>query len=421
MSRKLRTLICVYLTAALLTLGVLSAVIYGRLTDYRRSAAYSARQAFEETVRSADALSLSLEKGLYASDGDIRAQLCAQAYAQAMAAQAALSVLPFSTQELERSAEFINIAGDYAYTLCGPGAAEGFQPEQWEQLRQLSADAADYADMLRRLQGDVNNGLTIIDSREQPLQNVEPDGTPLLSASLLDYESRSPGGRELLYDGKYGRARESASGELSDEELLALAAAAAGVEPRELKREYDYQGTDGRRCYSAGDLLLCVSSWGLESMAQSRLIGEAGIGAEEAETRALDFLEKQGYKDLAVISRGQSGGAAVFRFAPQAEGAVCLDNYLSLSVALDDGSIYMFNAASYSPALPELKWAVTQAQAEETLGDRLELLSSRRVIIKSAGGRDLGCYELSCTGINGRGVRVYVDGETGRQRRIELA
>ncbi|MEI3101489.1 MAG: hypothetical protein V8T45_06770 [Oscillospiraceae bacterium] len=39
----------------------------------------------------------------------------------------------------------------------------------------------------------------------------------------------------------------------------------AGVEPMELKEEYSYTGTDGHHCYSAGDLIIFVSSHGLES------------------------------------------------------------------------------------------------------------------------------------------------------------
>lgn len=420
LNRKTVDLIIIYVSAALVGLSLFSAVIYSRLEDSRRAATYSAREAFEETVRAVEAMSLSLQKSVYAADGGMCSGVCMEAYANAQAAEAALSALPFSTQELEQTSAFLNTAGDYAYSLCPTAASKGFDREQTEQLRAFAASASDYAAMLRELQASVNNGLTLIDSIERPLQNVGEDGTPLLSAAMLGYESSMSAAEPLDYDGRYCAKEAQSGGELSEEETLNVAAAAAGVEARELKREYDYQGSDGRRCYSSGQLLICVSSRGLESMGQSRLIGESRISVDRAAEIAADYLEKQGFDGLTLTGQRESAGAAAFRFSRVQGDAVALDDYVSVSVALDDGSIYTLNALSYCGKDSELQWTVDEAKAREKLTDGLELLSSRRVIIKSAGGRDMACYEFSCADTDGRSVTVYVDAADGSQRRIVL-
>ncbi len=420
MNRKAKRLVLIYTAAALVSLSLLSAVVYSRLEDSRRASAYSARRAFEETVRAVDALSLSLEKSVYASDGGMSSGVCMETYASAQAAEAALSTLPFSTQQLEQTAAFLNTAGDYAYSLCAAVSREGFNEEQVRQLTALSASATSYAALLRELQSGVNNGLTLIDTLEQPLQNVGGDETPKLSAAMLDYEGGLAKAEPLDYDGKYCARESRGGGELSKEEAMELAAAAAGVESRALKEEYQYQGEDGRRCYSAGELLICVSSRGLESMAQSRLIGQGRITADRAAQIAADYLEKQGFTGLTESFRAEGSGLARFRFSRQQEDAVALDDYVSVSVALDDGSIYTLNALNYCGEESEVQWAVEEPQARDSLTENLEPLSVRRVIIKSAGGRDMACYEYRCAGIEGRAVTVYVDAADGSQRRIEL-
>ena len=61
----------------------------------------------------------------------------------------------------------------------------------------------------------------------------------------------------------------------------------AGVEPEELKKEYGYEGESRLRCYSAGTKYILVSSAGVESLTDSRLVEEAQIDIEQARQLAL--------------------------------------------------------------------------------------------------------------------------------------
>ena len=124
-----------YITAALAALGLLAWARSADLSDARLRADFSAGRAFEETVTAVNGLSDALAKSVYATDGSMCARICSDAYAKAMAAESAMSVLPFSTQELEQISAFLNVAGDYAYSLCGAAATKGFSAEQVEVLR----------------------------------------------------------------------------------------------------------------------------------------------------------------------------------------------------------------------------------------------------------------------------------------------
>lgn len=422
MKRRSKVRILSFVLAGAAALGLSHAADRSALDGYRLAARYSAGHAFEETVSSVDALAQALQKSLYATGGSMCARLCSEAFARAEAAESSLSVLPFATQELEQLSGFLNLAGDYAYSLVSAGTEQGFSEEQRQQLQSLSDAAADFAGQLRQLQGSLNRGELRLDSRETPLVNVLPeDETPPLSAGLLACEEDFTPPEPFAYDGRYGcREEKKARGSLTESEMQALAADFAGVEPEELKLAYQYEGTEGRRCYRAGDLYLCVSRAGVESLSQTRLVPEAKLSLEEARQIAEDFLREKGYEDLSLGSLGSSANLALMRF-DRTEGDVqCLDNFIALAVALDDGSLYQFSAADYCPDPIRAVWTVDEEQARAALPEALAESESRKVLIKSPGGRDLACYAFRGQGAEGRELTVYVDAATGEQCRIEF-
>ncbi len=417
-SAKFKTLAVIYSLAALLALGGVTAVCASRLGLYRQAADYSSARAFDETVSAVGELSLSLRKLGFVTDDILCRSICSRAYAEAMSAEASLSVLPFSTHELEKLSSFLNVAGDYTASLLGQSEEE-LSDEQRQQLKQLSDAAADFSARLRQLQAEVNDGTLLMDSLEQNFGYEDAGDT--LSARLLSYEAEFESPEAFVYDGKYSPAEEKQPGEMSAEDARALAAEAAGVELRELKDEYSYEGTDGRRCYSAGDLKLCVSSHGLESMNQSRLLSSGGLDAQQARSTAEDFLTKLGYEALALSEENVSETLASYRYAPEDDGAVRADDYISISVALDDGSIYAFDATRYSAQAPELSWNLAEQAALKTLPEGLETNFVRKVIIKSPGGKYLPCWEINCAFQGGESMNVYVNADSGRQCRIDPA
>ena len=139
MSAKAKQLIIIYTAAALVTLSVLSAVLYSKLADYRLTALYSSSGAFETTVSAVDGLSRSLKKSPYRRSASGGRSICTQAYANALPAEAALSALPFSTQELEQLSGFLNRAGDYAKSL-GAQSGDKLSDEQKQHVCDLILD-----------------------------------------------------------------------------------------------------------------------------------------------------------------------------------------------------------------------------------------------------------------------------------------
>ena len=423
MSKKVFTVITAYALAIIAVLGIYSYISYKNLAAYRQSSRYASMLAFEETVSAVDRMSATLAKSMYATDGAMCSKICSQVYADAMAAEAALSTLPFATHELEEICGYLNQVGDYAYTLCSTAAQNGFEKEDVENLTELSGVASGLAQSLRELQGSVHEGSILMDRRERELINVGRNkDSGNVSDEFLRFESEFPHRSSLRYDGRYSRQDEdeAVQSKLSDAEVLAQAARFAGLSPTELKLSYEYEGGDGRKCYTAGEMRICVDKTGVESMSQSRIVEDSRISLEKAEEIASAFLEKQGYSSLRLSEKEEQGALARFKFTAMQNDVELSDRYVSLAVALDDGSIYFFSRENYDSSKVDAYWGITQQQAEDTLPESLTLTDSAKVVIESEGGTETACYRLRCTNGENEPVTIYVDASSGRQSRIEL-
>ena len=258
----------------------------------------------------------------------------------------------------------------------------------------------------------------MIDRQERRLQNVGEDGGVTLSARLTEYEGDFEMPDLPEYEGRYTASETARSGDMSDEEMLSAAASVAGVEPEELKKEYGYEGESRLRCYSAGTKYILVSSAGVESLTDSRLVEEAQIDIEQARQLADEFLAANGYEDIKLSAEGENGAVARFEYICTDGEADCLDSGLSVAIALDTGEVYSFDAEDYSDANPEDgRWQISEEDARAKLPSGLEAESCRRVVIDSIGGKPTACYELIC--IDGeKQVKIYINAADGRQQEI---
>ncbi len=418
MCKKTKILLISYLSVLVIALALFAWAGQWGLGWYRRTAEEGASLAYEETVRAVQTLSAVLAQSPYATDSDMCDRICCEAYASAAAAESALSTLPFSTWELEQLSGFLNTAGDYAHSLCGQGRA--FSERQIRELRQLSEAAGDFSGTLLSLRQSLEDRELSMDSREKRLRNVGEETSTLLSGELKRYE----GGFapvELRYDGAYGAAKEKKSGGLLTEgEMLAAAAAFAGLPEEELTLDYQAEDGEGRRCYRAEDLWISVGRGGVESCSRSRLVSEAVLTVDEAQKKAERFLRAQGYEDLRLLEQSQSACLALFSYVREQDGVLCPEDPLRLSIALDDGSLYSFDAADYDPEPIQVTWNVEEDEAREALPAAMSEAGCQRMILRSPGGKPVPCYVFSARDEDGRAVEIAVSAEGGKQFRIRV-
>ena len=418
MRRKYKIILTTYTLAALTALGAYSFAASRILSGYELAAKYSSARAFEETVLSVDRMRGALEKSLYATDEAMLSRLCGEACAGALAAETAMSTLPFSSYQLEQLNAFLNFAGDYAYTL-GRQGFERAEGEEAQVLSELSERAGEFSQKLRELQSSVNSGELIMDSLQSGMGNLGEERN-FLSGAMLEYEDGLETMEMPEYDGKYNIKNDTISGDLTADEMKALAAAFAGAEVQQLKEEYAYSGTEGRKCYSAGGTLICVSPAGVESLGQTRLVNEVKLTEQQALKAAEEYLKNHGFENLVLSEIGSRGAVCVMKFAVAEDGVPWVDNYIKVAIAMDDGSVYSFDAKQYSDEKSGVSWSCDSEKIAQSLPDSLSQKSIEKQIINSPGGKSTACYKITCTDEKGRNIELFVDGNSGKQKDIRV-
>lgn len=412
-----------YLAAAAVCLGIWGTAEHRRAQNAERTVRYQGEYAFAALCEAVENMDAALEKSRYALDGGMTAALCAEAYARALSASAALSHLSFPVQELEETAAFLARTGDYtAYLLRKAGGGEELSREERENLRSLGDAAAVLSDNLCSLRMDVQAGL------------VSPDGLseelPALSDSFLAMEQEFPELPTMVYDGPFSSAvaertpRMTRNAEAIGKEQAALIAAGfLGVRSNTAEVEGAVEGKLPAWRVRLGDATVCVSRQGgfITEALVSRIPSRESLSIEQGVEAAERILWDHGYRNMKESYHLAQDGALTVTFCALEGETICYPDMVKVTVALDDGSLLRFDAREYltSHEKRQLPAPETDSGAlRASLPEELTVLSERLAVIPTAGAEELFCREFICENPDGQHYLVYFNAVTGRQEKI---
>ncbi len=406
-------------TAALIALSLFSAVCWGHLTLYRRQTAVDADRAFEETVGALNDLSEALEKSRYAMDGPMCARVCAEIYADAGRAGTALSALPFSTVEMEQLKRFISLSGDYAYTLCREAAERGFLEDERANMLTLSATASELAGNLSEMHAQLRDGALTMDSREAQVANIVDSMPDYLSERLGAYAGDFPETQALRYRGQY-TAREPERSDPTDEaQAREQAAALLACAPEALSMA-GREENGARLLFTEGSRTVTVTAAGVETLRDGRIVSERNLDEQAAKKAAEEALRALGYEGLRWESSETEGNVLRLTGSAETDGVTGLDREITLSVALDDGSLCALDLSRAAGESAQSEWLYDEALAREAVPPGLHLRRVRRVTVAGPDGTSLACYELQCLDDEAKRVSIFLNADTGKQEEISI-
>ena len=438
-ARRARRLGFIYLSAAALALGALAGAQYARAQRWQRQASNQYQHAFDELVTAMGEMDAALEKSVYATSPSMVNAVCTEVFGKAMTAQMSLGVLPFHSEELERTAGFISRVGDYAFALSRAAAdGSGYTKEQREALQKLSEAAGVLSENLKGLRQELQDGrlrMGELEEASNALLRSEAESLPALGDQMRLIEREFPEVPSLVYDGPFSehladappRALEGMA-EVSEESARDAAARFLGV-PR--ARIYPTGDSGGALpCYGFGSdgqggsaVFLAVTKQGgqVVSMLSSRPVGSAAVSAEDAVQTAKDYLQRAGYRDMAETYHMTQNGILTVNFAWRQGEVLCYSDLVKVSVALDTGKVCGFEAKGYLTAhcVRELPApAVSAEEAAAAVPETLEVLANRLALVPSDGKYETLCHEFQCAGPEERHYLIYVNAQTGAQHKI---
>lgn len=414
-----------YIIAALTVASALAVTGWAAARRWRTLLENTHQRAWAELTGYLADIEATLNKLLYTNSLPEQTALSAQLLRDTGCAKGALTQLPLTDAPADGIFRFLSQAGEYAHALTVQYAAGGGTDNNTtDHLRALYH----YVDELNTGLGDYRAGNdafsftgdalpTITDGFREVVDGLEAYPTLIYDGPFADHIGhQTPQMTTGFSDFGEAVARSSAEaflklGHFSDADL-SVGPAIGGNFP----------------CYTFyGDQIsLDISRYGALPVRFlcTRTVTESRIAPEQALTNAEVFLAAEGYTDFHPCYYAISDHILTINYAAISQGIRCYPDQLKVSIALDDGTVVAFDASPYLMNHKERTWDPPTFSASDGAGRLNPLLvlpeeyEAPLVIIPTEGGREVLCYEYQCTGVHGETVLVYLDAQTGQERRI---
>lgn len=407
-----------YITTAIVALAAYTCVQSAKCDNYRRTAEYGYENAFSEVVLAVTKLDGSLKKAAYATGAELSMELCGEIYSNCLAAEMTMAALPFSSYELERTASFIGVCGDYAASLLRTVAADGFGETERANMSALSEISDGLAKELSSLRASVNDGDVVMDA---PEELIHRESDELLSVRMKAYEetfSRLP---ELDYEGLYTDPSMTAPDSIVSE---AIARAEAERFTGEKKLQLEFMSEDGSRCFSFDGGTVTVNAEGKTLSLSSERSVAGDMDDDELTEAATAALDAVGLGGMRLSETYRVGSVLTASFIPVTDDGVLLyDAKVSVSVAADDGALYAFNAVAYYENVGiscDLNATVSREEAARALPSTVTVVDCSLELCTERGVRRL-CYDFTVTTPSDTTLHILVDAHSATQFTIRLA
>lgn len=428
----------------LLSIISVSAIAFGVVSRQRAdkdelyiSANY--RHAFAELVSGVSDMDAALQKSLLVTSPSMAGAVCTEVYGKSETAKMALSILPFSSTGLEKTAGFIGKVGDYAYALSRKAArGESFTQEEKDNLRALSETASLLAQNFNSMQNDMGSGLISIDQYAQTIANYDKNEEQALPQTLGDgmstVEQEFPEVPTLIYDGPFSEHLEGLKPVmlegLNEIDISGGRQAAAnflGVRPEQVYPVGELAADIPSFCYEtkiSKDLMrITVSKQGgvVYQIIGSRLVQQSKLSAKEAMDAAKKFLERKGYTGMRESYYMINNNILTANFAYVDNKVVCYPDLIKVGIAMDDGSVQSFEAIGYIKSHKQRELpiaAISLETAKSKVPSDIKIIGAETTLIPSAGKNETLCYEFNCEDANGQKFLIYVNAVTGEQEKI---
>ena len=427
------SIICVLL----IVVAILVAILYQKQREYRQASENSYNMAFSELVDYVQNVETYLAKSLISSTPEHGAETLTHLWREANLAQTYLSRLPIESQELENTEKFLNQVSDYSYSLSRKNIYnESLSEEDLNNLKELHGYSVDLENTLNQLSEDLNSGRfewgeltkkgTV--AFAQQVDNISKESFSNLEENFHEYSG-------LIYDGAFSEhltssepkgltgddVDENKAQELAKEfvgqdkvkEINSLGFAENATIP-----VYDFSITTNND--ETVNISISKKGGHVVNMNSNRDIDIESITQEEANNKALEFLNSRGFPNMEETYYLKQDGIVTINYAYKQDDVIMYPDLIKVKVALDNGEILGVETTGYlnnhtERNLDNIK--ITEEEARKDLNPDLEITSSGLAVIPTEWKTELLCYEFKGK-VEDKEFLVYINAENGREEDI---
>lgn len=429
--------IIVVLVAALAILGIYT---YKKQLDFRRASENSYNMAFFELVDYIQNVETYLAKSIISSSSEQGAETLTNVWREANLAGAYLAQIPIESNELEKTAKFLNQVSDYSYSLSRKSIkGEKLSNSDIKNLEDLHTYSVELENTLNQLSSDMNEG-------KISWGELTKKGTPVFAAQVSNISKDSFSNLEenfheysgLIYDGAFSEhitnsEKKGLTGENIDEEKAKkIAEDFIGTDKIDEIKSNGKSENGNIISYTFNakiknedrNVAIAVSEKGghIVYMDSDRDVNAESISQEEAGKKGKEFLEQRGFNNMKETYYLKQNGIVTINYACFQDNVIVYPDLIKVKVALDNGEILGIETTGYLNShternLDDVK--ISQEKALENLNKKLEIKSKSLAIIPTEWQTEILCWEFKGK-INEMDFLVYVNAKNGKEEDILL-
>lgn len=436
MKARTRVRLVSFISAAVLVILGAGITGYNLANTYRTTIEYTYQRSLSELSDYFTSIKSTLTKGVYANTPPQQYGLASKLMVEAEGAKNALSQLPVSQSDSESIQKYLTQVSDFAsFTIGVLSRDEELTEDNVSSMEKLAEYADVVAPQIEELSARFGDGSETIGKtvtlNSNITNNTEESKTEFdnsfvsISESFADYPS-------LIYDGPFAdsvqnktpKQTENAQ-ECTPEQAKSAIAKFAGIDETTVKYKETRQGVLPVYVFEAENFYGTVTVKGCY-ICEMYFTGDTQIlnGQIDFDTAvelAQQFFEQNEIHNMEENYYSLQNGIFTINFAYKESQTTCYGDLIKVGVSESDGSIISYNAQNYIMNHYERNVGstpLTKQQAQQSVSSNLTVVSSKKALIPLANGKEVLCYEFTCTGKDDENVLVYINGETGLEEQI---
>ena len=410
---------------------------YNLANTYKTTIQYVYQRSLGELSDYFTSIKSTLTKGVYANTPPQQYGLAAKLMVEAESAKNALSQLPVSQSYSEGIQKYLTQVSDFAsFTIGVLSRDEKLSQDNIDSMQKL----AEYADIVAPQIEDLSarfgdgsqeigktvtlNGNIVADNTEE--SKTEFDNSFLsISESFADYPS-------LIYDGPFADSVQnkapkqiSNAQQCTPQQAKKAIADFAGINEGKVKYKETRQGILPVYVFEAENFYGTVTVNGCYIcemyFTDNNKNENKNISYEEAIELSQKFFEEREIHNMEENYYTLQNGIFTINFAYKENQTTCYGDLIKIGVSKDTGEVISYNAQNYIMNHYERNIGsipLTKQQALKSVSKELNVVSSKKALIPLENGKEVHCYEFTCTGNDDENVLVYINGETGLEEQI---
>jgi spore germination protein len=355
-------------------------------------------------------------------------------------AQSDVSQLPLSLLPFNKTEDFLANMANFSYrTSVRDLSKEPMSDDEVKTLNVLFDHSKQLTSELRGVQDKVlTQNLRWMDvevalaSQKEPRDNTIIDGFTTVDKKVGDYPEIKWGPGSLQVFQKYN-IQALPGNEMSIDDIKHKAAAFLNLSDTSAMKVVQ-NGTGGTdyQTYSVvipggkhkdNDLQMDFTKKGghLIYYMNPRAVSGTQLNIRQARDLANEYLDQHGYPEMSAVSYDNYQNIANIVFAKRQNGITVYPQQISVKVALDNGEVTGIQATDYVFGQKDRKLGtpkVSTDEARKTLSPKLDITAQSLAVIKNDLDQEVLCHEFVGK-LNGNIYRIFVNGDTGTEEKIE--